>query len=30
MDTVIARVNDVYGIGDAKIAIRDGPIGVYL
>ena len=29
-DYVIARVNDVYGIADAKIVIKDGPIGMYL
>jgi hypothetical protein len=27
---VIARVNDVFGIADPLIAIKDGPIGVYL
>ena len=28
--SVVARVAEVYGIADAKIVIRDGPIGVYV
>ena len=28
--SVVARVAEVYGIADARIAIRDGPIGVYV
>ena len=28
--SVGANVAEVYGIADAKIVIRDGPIGVYL
>ena len=27
---VVARVAEVYGIADAKIVIKDGPIGVYV
>ena len=27
---MVARVAEVYGIADAKIVIRDGPIGVYV